>query len=53
MNNNNKTNANIRVINFIFYIRNYIINYYRQVNRKPPPLVRQNAFKIDNIHIVM
>ena len=43
----------VKLFYIIYYIRNSVVNYYMQVNRKPPPLVRQNAFIIDNIHIVM
>ena len=43
----------VKLFYIIYYIRNSVVNYYMQVNRKPPPLVRQNAFIIDNVHSIM
>ena len=51
--NNYNYKFGVKLFYIIYYIRNSVVTYYRQVNRKPPPLVRQNAFTINSIHIVI
>jgi hypothetical protein len=48
-NNNNNTGFGVKVFDTIHNIINSVVNYYNHQNRKPLPLVRQNAFNINDI----
>ena len=49
MNNNNNNIIMVKVFNLMNYISNSLYNSYNHQNKKPPPLVRQNAFRKNDV----